>query len=76
MIFQRIFQPRNPLFWLLLAVNGLSFAMAWIARRPDLNMLGMLLAGSFALGNTLLGMFLAWRLLRADAGKDDSDALK
>ena len=61
----RIYQPRNPLFWIMLALNALSYALAWIVQNRSLNTLGMLLIGGFALVNALLGMWLLWRLVQA-----------
>ena len=60
----RIYQPRNPVFWIMLALNMLSYALAWIVQNRALNSLGMLLVGGFALVNALLGMWLLWRLLQ------------
>lgn len=60
----RLFQPRNPLFWIMLALNVLSSVLAWIARNQPLGTAGVLLIGSFAILNAMLGTWLAWRLLR------------
>lgn len=60
----RIYQPRNPLFWLMMALNVLSYALAWIVQNRALNALGMLLVGGFALVNALIGMWLMWRLMK------------
>ena len=60
----RIYQPRNPLFWLMLVLNVLSYALAWVVQNRALNTLGMLLVGGFALVNALLGMWLLWRLMQ------------
>lgn len=66
MKWQRIYQPRNPLFWLMVALNALSYALAWIVQNRALNALGMALVAVFALANALLGMWLVWRLLKTD----------
>ena len=60
----RLFQPRNPLFWLMLALNGLSAALAWIMHNRSLSGWGMLIVVSFALANAVLGTYLAWRLVK------------
>ena len=60
----RIYQPRNPLFWIMVAINALSYALAWIVQNRSLNTLGMLLVGGFALANAVLGMWLMWRLIQ------------
>ena len=57
-----IFQPRNPVFWTMLALNGVSYALMWIVQNRLLNTMGMLLVGSLALVNAVLGMWLLWRL--------------
>ena len=64
----RIYQPRNPLFWIMLALNALSYVLAWIVENRSLNTLGMLLVGGFALVNAVLGMWLLWRLAQAAPG--------
>ena len=64
----RIYQPRNPLFWIMLALNALSYALAWIVQNRSLNTMGMLLIGGFALVNAVLGMWLLWRLAQAAPG--------
>jgi len=60
----RLFQPRNPLFWLMLALNALSMVLGWIARAYPLNTAGAVLVAVFGLGNAGLGLWLAWRLVR------------
>jgi len=60
----RLFQPRNPLFWIMLVLNGLSTALAWIAQNRPLNAWGVLLVSGFAIGNAAIGVWLAWRLMR------------
>ena len=64
MKWMRIYQPRNPLFWIMLAINALSYGLAWIVQNRSLNTLGMLLVGGFALANAVLGMWLMWRLIQ------------
>ena len=60
----RLFQPRNPLFWLMLLLNALSAALAWIVHNRVLDTWLMLIVGIFAVGNALIGSWLIWRLLR------------
>ena len=62
----RIYQPRNPLFWFMVALNVLSYALAWIVQNRPLNTLGMLLVGGFALANAVLGVWLMWRLMQTE----------
>lgn len=60
----RVFQPRNPLFWLMLVLNALSYALVWIVQNRPLNTLGLLLMAGFALANATLGTWLVWLLMR------------
>lgn len=60
----RLFQPRNPLFWMMLVLNVLSMALAWIVQNRPLNTLAMIIVGVFALCNALIGTWLMWRLVR------------
>ena len=59
-----LFQPRNPLFWLMLVLNALSLLLAWVVRNRPLNGWGMAVVTIFAIGNAAVGMWLAWRLMR------------
>ena len=69
----RLFQPRNPLFWLAMVLNALSAMLAWIVQNRDLHAWSALLVGGFALANARIGTWLVWRLLRGNsaATKDD-----
>ena len=60
----RLFQPRNPLFWIMLSLNALSMVIGWLLNHRPLNTLGMLVLGGFALSNAILGTWLAWRLVK------------
>lgn len=60
----RLLQPRNPLFWLMLAFNVLSSLFALGLRAYPLNPVGQTVVGALALANALGGMWLAWRLVR------------
>ena len=60
----RLFQPRNPLFWMAIALNALSAMLAWIVQNRELHALATLVVGGFALANALIGSWLVWRLLR------------
>lgn len=60
----RLYQPRNPLFWLMLVLNGLSPLLAWVVHNRPLNAWATVLVTCFALGNAVIGTFLLWRLLR------------
>ena len=60
----RLFQPRNPLFWIMLSLNALSMVIGWLLHHRPLNTFGMLVLGGFALSNAILGTWLAWRLVK------------
>jgi hypothetical protein len=60
----RLFQPRNPLFWMAIALNALSAMLAWIVQNRELHAWATLVVGGFALANALIGSWLVWRLLR------------
>ena len=50
----------------MMALNVLSYALAWLVHNRALNTLGMLLVGGFALANAVLGMWLMWRLIKTE----------
>lgn len=60
----RIFQPRNPAFWLMLVLNMLSLSLAWVVDNRRLNGTGLLVVATLAVGNALWGVWLAWRLIQ------------
>ena len=60
----RLYQPRHPIFWLALALNALSMALGWLVQNRPLNTLGLLIVLVFGLGNAIVGMWLAWQLVR------------
>ena len=60
----RLFQPRNPLFWIMLSLNALSMGIGWLLHHRPLNTLGLLVLGGFALSNAILGTWLAWLLVK------------
>jgi Kef-type K+ transport system membrane component KefB len=59
----RLLQPRNPQFWLLVVLNGLSTAISFILRSYQLPVLVSLVLAGFAIGNFVLGIRIAWRLM-------------
>jgi len=72
----RLYQPRNPLFWLMLMLNALSPTLAWVVHNRPLNAWATVLLTCFALGNAFLGTFLLWRLLREEppaSTRDDTN---
>ena len=61
----RLFQPRNPLFWILVTLNLLSTILSHVALNFELNTWGTVLVASMALVNALLSAYLAWRLVNS-----------
>ncbi len=61
-----LFQPNNPLFWLMLMVNALSGVLLWWWQHWPLSLAGAWLVGSMLVCNALLGAWLVWRLAASD----------
>ena len=61
----RLYQPRNPLFWIMVALNALSALLSWITHTHTLGIVASLLVAGFAIGNAVLGTWLAWRLVHS-----------
>lgn len=60
----RLWQPRNPAFWLMLVFNLLSVLLAWVTRSYALTPVAALVVTAFAIGNAIYGMRLMWLLVR------------
>jgi len=67
MKFSRLYQPKNPLFWLLVLLNALSAAISWLLQTRPMALAPTLVLAFFALGNFLLGIKLAVQLMREPA---------
>lgn len=63
---RRLWQPRHPLFWLMLVFNGLSSLCTSALLTLVLTPGWRLALAVVALGNVGAGMLAAWRLLRGD----------
>jgi drug/metabolite transporter (DMT)-like permease len=61
----RIFQPRNPIFWMLVILNLLSMFLSYVAQNYTLSTLASVIVIVFAVLNTVLSMGLAWRLVKS-----------
>jgi drug/metabolite transporter (DMT)-like permease len=61
----RLFQPRNPLFWMLVVLNLLSMALSYLAQNYTLSTLGTTIVFVFAVLNAILSAGLAWRLVKS-----------
>ena len=62
-LWRRLWQPRQPLFWLFVAFNLMSSLCAWALRSLPLSAGGNVLVGLVALVNAGFGMLAAWRLV-------------
>lgn len=63
---KRLWQPRNPMFWMMVGFNVLSSVCSYGLRALPLNTLGLLVLGFVALLNVGAGLLAAWVLLRTD----------
>ncbi|MEY4447194.1 MAG: hypothetical protein RLZZ433_209 [Pseudomonadota bacterium] len=61
----RLFQPKNPQFWLLVMLNLLSMTLSHIAQNYNLNTLGFTLLVIVNVINVALSSYLAWRLVNS-----------
>jgi hypothetical protein len=70
----RLFQPRNPLFWLMLATNAASSLLIWLVTAYSVTTGARLLITLFALGNLFIGMWCLRRLWRGSGNPPVPDA--
>lgn len=61
----RLYQPRSPLFWLMIAFNLMSTVLAWVVRHHELSPLAATVIAVCAIGNAVFGLVLALRLMRS-----------
>lgn len=61
----RLYQPRNPLFWMLVVLNLLSMVLSYLAQNYTLSTLGTAIVFMFAVLNAILSAGLAWRLVKS-----------
>lgn len=66
----RLWQPRNPAFWMMVLLNLLSSVLAWVLRSYPLLPLAALVVAGFALVNAVLGLRLAFALMREPAADE------
>jgi 4-hydroxybenzoate polyprenyltransferase len=69
---RRLIQPRNPAFWIMLALNGLSAVLLWIAQNFHLSLVASLVVVVFALGNAVLGLRMLRQLLNTPSPDDQA----
>ena len=60
----RLYQPRNPLFWLMVVLNLLSTALAWVARTYNLTPLAAGIVAIMGIGDCVFGIPLMFLLFR------------
>jgi hypothetical protein len=60
----RLFQFRNPLFWIFVILNGLSSIITYLLRTYSFSTGVMLILTGFALANFVIGWRIALRLMR------------
>lgn len=65
---QRLYQPRQPLFWVAVAFNLLGAVMLLALQSGQLTPLAQWLTALLALANNALGGWAVWRLWRGDSG--------
>ncbi len=63
----RLYQPKNPQFWLLVLLNVLSSAISWLLHKQTLPVAVTLLLSAFALANFVLGLRIAVQLMKEPA---------
>lgn len=68
--FARLIQPRNPLFWVLIVLNGLSSAISFVLHAHQLPLGTELVLAGFALGNVIAGIVIALRLMADEPARD------
>lgn len=60
----RLFQPRNPLFWVFVLLNSLSTVISYLLQTQAFPLPIALILAGFALGNMYYGIRIAIRLMR------------
>lgn len=60
----RLYQPKNPKFWIVIALNALSTAISFILQTQTLSTAVTLILAFFALANCVLGMMIGWMMVR------------
>ncbi|MBK7898960.1 MAG: hypothetical protein KA603_05425 [Azonexus sp.] len=67
----RLYQPRNPRFWLLVVLNLLSTGISHLLRSHDFPTSITLILAGFALANVVIGLRIALQLMQdPPAGPD------
>ena len=69
MKFSRLYQPRNPQFWLLVVLNALSTGISYLLNSRSLPLTVTLALAGFALANFVLGLRISLALMREPPGE-------
>jgi hypothetical protein len=72
-LFERLYQPNNPYFWVALALNVLAAVMVLALQSGVLSPMAQWVTALLALVNNALGAWAVWRLWRADSGLGRGD---
>ncbi len=70
----RLWQPRNPAFWMMVVLNLMSTILAWVLRSYALVPLVTIMVAGLALMNAWIGIRLALDLMRDEPESDDQAA--
>jgi hypothetical protein len=62
---KRLWQPKHPAFWTMLALNAASTAMMWLSQAYPLSTPARLVVLGFAIGNFWLGIRCAKVLIQS-----------
>lgn len=75
--FERLYQPRQPWFWMALVFNVLAAVMVLALQSGALSPLAQWLTALLALANNGIGGWAVWRLWHADSclGRGDDVAV-
>ena len=71
--FERLYRPRQPLFWVAVAFNLLGAVMLLALQSGQLTPVAQWLTALLALANNALGGWAVWRLWRGDLGLGRGD---
>jgi hypothetical protein len=66
--FERLYKPREPMFWVAVAFNLLGAVMLLALQSGQLTPVAQWLTSLLALSNNALGGWAVWRLWRGDSG--------
>jgi hypothetical protein len=72
---RRLWQPKSPVFWVMMAVNALNSVLVWLSQTQPLSPGARWLVLGFAVGNLWVGLLCARQLIntpvRSNAKADE-----